>query len=219
MRKFLFRSILILASLVFWLFVAILYTHNVVDKASYGKEYNIETIPKSKTALILGTSKYLSWGNENLYYKFRIKKAIELWKSGKIKFFLISGDNSTKNYNEPKMMKDDLVKAGVPASRIYLDYAGFRTFDSVIRAKEIFGQDSIVIISQAFHAKRASFIAEKNNINSYILSARVPKISAKTRLREYPARLLMYLDIYLFNTKPKFGGEKIIIDESHPQFQ
>lgn len=219
MRKFLFRSIIIILAFIFWTSVGLLYTHSIVEHEAEGKEYSVSNVPKTKTALILGTSKYLGWGSENLYYKYRIAKAIELWRSKKVKYFLISGDNSTKKYNEPKMMKDDLLAAGIPESRIYLDYAGFRTFDSVLRAKEIFGQDSLIIISQSFHAKRASYIASKNDIFTRILAARDPKISFKTRMREYPARLLMYLDLYIFNTKPKFGGDKITIDESHHQFQ
>lgn len=178
----------------------------------------VEDLPSIKTALLLGTSKYLSWGVENLNYKYRIEKAIELWKSEKVSFILISGDNSNKNYNEPKMMKEDLIDAGIPNDAIYLDYAGFRTFDSVHRAKEIFNQDSLIIISQEFHAKRANFIACEKDIYSVILPAKNPNMSLKTRLREYPARLLMFLDLYVIGTQPKFSGEKIIIGANNPQF-
>ena len=75
-----------------------------------------------------------------MYYKYRLEAAIKLFKSGKIEYIVISGDNGSKTYDEPTDFKEDLIKAGIPENKIYLDYAGFRTLDSVVRIKEIFGQ-------------------------------------------------------------------------------
>ena len=100
-------------------------------------------------------------GNNNLYFDYRILAAVELYKAGKIKYILISGDNRKKDYNEPEEMKKALIQKGVPAKFIYLDYAGFRTLDSVVRAKEVFGQNQLTIISQRFHNERAIYLAEK----------------------------------------------------------
>jgi SanA protein len=107
--------------------------------------------------LVLGTSQYLKNGYLNWYFKYRIEATVELYKKGKIDFILVSGDNSHKNYDEPTAFKNELIKRGIPADQIYLDYAGFRTLDSVVRAKEIFGQTSITIISQKFHNERAIY--------------------------------------------------------------
>jgi SanA protein len=219
--KFITKILLIILILVFWASVFVIFCDSLVESKAEGKVfYSASDISNRKTALLLGTSKYLSWGNENLYYKYRIKSSIELWESGKIKFFLISGDNSNKGYNEPQMMKEDLVKAGIPKERIYLDYAGFRTFDSVVRAKNIFRQDSLIIISQEFHAERALYIADKYDINADILAAKNVsfKYHPQMYFRELAARTLMILDLYLLGTEPKFSGDKIEIDFGKPQF-
>ena len=105
-------------------------------------------IKKNKVGLVLGTAKVLQNGRLNLYFKYRIEATVALYKEGKIEFVLVSGDNSVKGYDEPTDFKDELVKRGIPPEKIFLDYAGFRTLDSVIRAKEIFGQEQITIISQ-----------------------------------------------------------------------
>jgi SanA protein len=109
-------------------------------------------------------------------------------------------------------MKEELIKQGIPDSVVFLDYAGFRTFDSVIRAKEIFGQDSIIIISQQFHNERAIYIARKNNISAWGYNAKNVNSykGFMTKIREYFARDKVFIDL-LFGTKPKFLGQKITL--------
>ncbi len=167
-----------------------------------------------KVALLLGTSRYTSWGTTNLYFKYRIEAAAKLYHSGKIKHIVVSGDNSVKEYNEPKHMKQALIQKGIPASAITLDYAGFRTLDSVVRCKEVFGQSKIVIISQRFHIERALFIANKYKIDAVGYAAQDPpeKYSLKTRIREYFAKTKAVIDLYIINKKPKFLGKKEIIE-------
>ncbi|WP_284463320.1 ElyC/SanA/YdcF family protein [Chryseobacterium sp.] len=174
--------------------------------------YNIKDVPETKTALLLGTGKTLSNGMPNAYFYNRIKAATDLYKSGKIQYIIVSGDNSSKDYNEPEDMQFALVQQGVPQDRIILDHAGFRTLDSVVRAKDIFGQTKIVIISQKFHNERAVFLAQKNGIQAFGYNAEdVNKYAGlKTNLREYLAKAKAYWDL-LFGIEPKFGGEKIII--------
>ena len=166
-----------------------------------------------KAGLLLGTSKYLSNGKPNQYFVNRIDAAIKLYKAGKIKYIIVSGDNRSVKYNEPMIMKRELVKRGIPAEVIFVDYAGFRTFDSVIRAKEIFGQDTFIIISQEFHNKRAIFIARRNGIEAYGYVADDVKMynGLFTRFREIFARVKVFLDIYVFHAHPKYLGEKVII--------
>ncbi|MFC4164615.1 vancomycin high temperature exclusion protein [Epilithonimonas zeae] len=174
--------------------------------------YSVSELPKVKTAVVLGTNKSLSNGNPNLYFKYRIDAATELYKSGKIESIIVSGDNSVKGYNEPEQMKLDLIANGIPADKIYEDFAGFRTLDSVVRAKEIFGQNKVIFISQKFHNERAVFLAQKFGIEAFGYNAKdVNKYAGlKTNLREYLAKAKAYLDIW-FNVEPKFGGEKIEI--------
>lgn len=196
------------------LIIAIVYFSNktIVSNAK-GKLYtSVKTIPKNKVGLLLGTVKYLSNGRINLYYQFRIDAAVKLYKSGKIDFIIVSGDNGSKRYDEPTDFKNDLIKSGVPENKIFLDYAGFRTLDSVARAKEIFGKESITIISQQFHNERAIYLAEHFGIKAIGFNARgiSGKYAIKVKLREYLARVKVFVDI-LFNVQPKFLGKPIKI--------
>lgn len=172
----------------------------------------LSKLPNEKTGLLLGTSKTLSNGTPNAYFFNRIIAAAELYKSGKIQNIIVSGDNSKKDYNEPEEMKNELIKAGVPAEKIFEDFAGFRTLDSVIRAKEIFGQNSYIIISQRFHNERAVYLARKNGIEAYGYNAAdVNKYAGiKTNAREKLARAKVFWD-FIFGVEPKYGGDKILI--------
>jgi SanA protein len=120
---------------------------------------------------------------------------------------LVSGDNSQKDYDEPTDFKKDLIAKGIPEDRIFLDYAGFRTLDSIVRAKEVFGQTSITIISQKFHNQRAIYIAKQFGIDAIGFNA---KDVYNSHFREYLARSKASLDL-VFNVQPKFLGEKIVI--------
>lgn len=174
---------------------------------------NVNDVPKNKVGLLLGTIKYLKNGNVNLYYKYRIDAAVKLYKSGKISFILVSGDNNNTEYDEPSTFKEDLIKQGVPKDKIYLDYAGFRTLDSVIRAKEIFGQTAFTIISQKFHNERAVFIANQKGMHTVGFNAKgvAFRYGKKVMLREYLARTKVFIDL-LFGIAPKFLGKKIVIE-------
>ncbi|MBB6370994.1 vancomycin high temperature exclusion protein [Chryseobacterium shigense] len=174
--------------------------------------YSISDVPETKVALLLGTGKTLSNGMPNAYFYNRIQAAVDLYKSGKIKYIIVSGDNSTKDYNEPEDMQLTLMKYGIPKDSIIMDHAGFRTLDSVVRAKEIFGQTRLVIISQKFHNERAVFLAKENGIEAFGYNANdVNKYAGlKTNLREYLAKAKVYWDL-LFGVQPKFGGDKILI--------
>ena len=174
---------------------------------------DVQKIPHRKVGLLLGTSKLLVNGWENLYFKYRIDAATSLFKAGKIDFILISGDNGTKEYNEPEDMRQALIENGIPSDRIFLDYAGFRTFDSIFRADKIFGQKKFTIISQDFHTRRAIYIARHLGLDAIGFNAQdvSRNFGFKTQLREKFARTNMFLD-FIFSAKPKFLGEKIRIE-------
>lgn len=173
---------------------------------------SVEKIPYNKVGLVLGTSKYLRGGGINPYFLYRIEATVSLYNAGKIKYILVSGDNSTKAYDEPTDFKNALIEKGIPSEVIFLDYAGFRTLDSVVRAKEIFSQTQLTIISQEFHNQRAVFIAQKKGISAVGFNAK--NVSSekhlKVQLREYFAKLKVFIDIYT-DVSPKFLGEKVII--------
>ncbi len=171
---------------------------------------DVSTIPYNKVGLVLGTGKYLASGNINLFYKYRIDAAVKLYEAQKIEYILVSGDNGRTDYDEPSDFKNDLIAQGIPENKIFSDYAGFRTLDSMVRAKEIFGQTSITVISQKFHNQRAIYIADQFDLNAIGFNAKDHKRGKMTHVREYFARSKASLDI-VFNVKPKFLGDTILI--------
>lgn len=199
-------------SVVTTLIIVLLSTVWVTQNAKSVTFSETSEIPENKVGLLLGTSKWLFNGHNNLYYIYRINATVELFESGKIKYVLISGDNGTKKYDEPTMMKKDLISRGIPKDKIFLDYAGFRTLDSVVRAKEIFGQESITIISQPFHTERAIFIAQNKGVKAVGFNAKdvTKKYGLKVQIREKLARVKMLIDL-LIGVQPKFLGDKITI--------
>lgn len=191
----------------------VLFANYSIGKSAESKVFSdTNLIEKNKVGLVLGTAKHIKSGRLNLYFKYRIEATVKLYESRKIEFVLVSGDNGNEQYDEPTDFKEELVKRGIPAEKIYLDYAGFRTLDSVVRAKEIFGQEKITIISQQFHNERAIFLAQKKGLNAIGFNAQdvSGRYGLKVRIREYLARTKVFIDIIL-GVKPKFLGDKIEI--------
>ena len=212
------KKIIILTFLI--LFIAIIFINLYIKTISKDYIYsNVSEVPKTNVALLLGTAKYVKRGKINYFYKYRIDAAQKLFEAKKIKAILVSGDNATKYYNEPLRMYKDLIKRGIPKDKIYLDFAGFRTLDSIKRANKIFGLKRYVIISQKFHLERAIFLAKETGSDAIGFEAKsIPDTTAslKMQIREYFARVKAFLDIYVLHTTPKFFGkfEKIPIKEN-----
>lgn len=189
------------------------YVNVRVENAAEGLVFdNVASVPRNRVALLLGTNPRNRRGL-NSYFTNRIKTAAELYHFGKVEYIIASGDNHTRLYDEPTAMRDSLVGRGVPADKIILDYAGFRTFDSVVRAKEVFGCDSLTIISQSDHNARALYIARNKGIEAVAVAAPLRAgrfVRTRLTLREWLARDKMMLDIW-FGREPHFLGEKIEI--------
>ncbi len=210
MRKKLFLITLLILIIVATLLFLSNYT---IQEAAKEKTFShTENIKKNKVGIVLGTARKLKGGRPNLYYTHRIDATVALYKAGKIDFILVSGDNSSKYYDEPTHFKKDLIKRGIPKNKIFLDYAGFRTLDSMVRAKVIFGLDSVTIISQKFHNERAIYLAEKKGLHAIGFNAKdiSGKYGLKVKIREYFARVKVFIDLTT-NKQPKFYGDKIEI--------
>jgi SanA protein len=179
----------------------------IISWQTRGQIYrDIDSVPTTEVGLLLGTTPSVG-GQENLFFSTRIEAAKELYERGKIRYILVSGDNSDQTYNEPEYMKKALIKAGVPESAITMDFAGFRTLDSVLRAKEVFSlTGGITIISQPFHVERALFLAEHNHVNAIGYgSANVSiEYGLSTYIREIGARWLALYDAW-------FGTEATVL--------
>jgi SanA protein len=173
----------------------------------------VEALPEAPVAVVLGTAPRLADGRVNLFFRPRLEAAARLFKSGKVKALIVSGDNGSKNYDEPTEMKRVLIELGVPEEKIVCDFAGFRTLDSIVRAKEVFGQSRFIVVSQRFHNERAVYLARASGIEAWGLNAKdVPvALSLKTFLREKLACVKAVLDVNVFHTQPKFLGEKVAV--------
>jgi SanA protein len=172
-----------------------------------------ERLPVNDVALVLGTSPKVGRGWTNPFFDGRISTAAELYHAGKVRHLLVSGDNGRRGYDEPTAMRDALLARGVPESAITLDYAGFRTLDSMARARNVFGLQRFTIITDDFHQPRAIFLARSFGLDVVGFPSRhVPfRWSKKTRTREIASRFVACLDVYVLHTQPKFNGPPVTI--------
>lgn len=181
-------------------------------RSSHGKIFDqVEEVPERPVGLVLGTGKFLGGRLLNPHFRNRIEAAAKLYRVRKVKHLIVSGDNHVMGYDEPSDMRDALVAAGVPSEAITLDYAGFRTLDSVVRARKVFGQDRLTVVSGEFHNYRALFICQHFGIDAVALNARPvsARYSLRTYVREWFARGLAVVDLYVLRTQPKFLGSKV----------
>ncbi|MDB5802695.1 MAG: SanA protein [Betaproteobacteria bacterium] len=186
-----------------------------IAAASAGRLYaDAADTPPRTVGLVLGTSSMLAGGGDNLYFINRIDAAASLYKAGKLRYLLVSGDNRRRSYDEPAQMRRALLERGVPATAIYCDYAGITTLDSVLRAGEVFGmRDDLIIISQGFHNQRALYLAAHHGIDAIALNARevTSYNGTRTLTRERAARLRAWWDIHVTDRGPRHLGPAIPI--------
>lgn len=176
----------------------LLIVDSITSYAVRDKVYSeINDLPHRDYAVVLGTAKFYSKNVINEYYKYRLEAAKQLVKSEKVNKLLVSGDNKTPYYNEPKTMTNDLLKMGIPQLQIKQDYAGYTTFDSIIRATEVYKLPPFTIVSQKFHCERALFIAKFKNIDAICYAAKYPEGAYQVRLREILARTAMLFNLLI----------------------
>jgi SanA protein len=173
---------------------------------------HIDELIPHKAALVLGTSSHFRSGAPNEYFHNRIKAAAELYHAGKVEYLILSGDNRTRYYNEPQQMRLELLKYNIPDSIVYLDYAGLRTLDSVIRCREVFGQNSFIVVSQKFHNQRAIFLGRVHGLKVSGYNAKDISSSSQTpiQMREFLARVKVFIDL-ITRKGPKHLGETIVV--------
>lgn len=181
--------------------------NNIVVNNAKGKIFSeIDSIGNNEVGLLLGTAPNTRIGNrQNYYFYYRIRATEELYKAGKIKKILISGDeNSLDGVSEPECMRDSLLAHGVAPEDIILDGKGYRTINSVVRARKVYGFRSFIIISQQFHNERALYQAEHlglDVVNLQAYNAINPKSPWRLRIyiREYLARVKMFYDLMVYD--------------------
>jgi len=198
-----FISAIVLVGSLFWIF-------NSTKEFIYS---DMENIPHNSVGLVPGCNKYISSGVINQYYTQRINAAYNLFINNKIDYILVSGDNAHASYDEPRQMRNSLLELGIPNDKIFSDYAGFRTLDTIVRANEVFMLDKFTFISQNFQNQRGVFIGRNKSLTviAYDANNTGQKDSFKTEIREIFAKIKMLLDLYILDKEPKFLGEEIVI--------
>lgn len=157
-----------------------------VYNASKGRVYSdVDEIPHREVGLLLGTNPKGRRGGINMFYNHRIDAAVALYEAGKVDRFIISGAKTGPDYDEPQAMREALVARGVPDSILVLDGEGFHTIESIVRAKEVFGVDSLTIVSQEFHNRRSLYMAKRNGLDAIAYNA------ANTTILRW--RIIMFL--------------------------
>jgi SanA protein len=171
---------------------------------------NTERVPTCYTAIVFGAG--IRNGKPSKYLKDRLDAGIQLYKAGKVQRLLLSGDNGSRNYDELKVMRDYCLENGVKADDIFLDFAGFDTYSTLYRAKEVFKVDRAVLVSQNYHLDRAIYIGRSLGLDSYGYVADKGRYAGhrRNRLREMLATVNAFVEV---NTgrKPKFLGEIVDI--------
>ena len=167
---------------------------------------NIRDVPKADVAVVLGASVFR--GRPSRILEERANTAGQLYLNGKVKKILVTGDNSALSYDEVTPVRKYLINAGIPGGDIFLDHAGFDTYSSMYRARDIFEARSVVIVTQDFHLPRALFIARSLGITAYGVGAKGGGGAGKDYLREVPASVKALFDLAA-QRKPKYLGEKI----------
>jgi SanA protein len=194
------------------------YAERRLDRAAEAKSFSdVGKVPAVDVALVLGTAPIGPEGGPNRYFVYRLDAAAALYKAGKVKYFIVSGTREGK-YDEPTAMRAGLIERGVPAEAIYRDFDGDRTLDSIVRARRIYGQTRLVIVSQRFHLSRALFLASHEGIEAWGFEARDvdQPYSIFTELRRYPSALRAYWDVWM-NAPPAEPGKPVAIGVDRPE--
>lgn len=172
------------------------------------KDNDYSSLKNVDCILILGAG---IWGDKpSPMLQDRLDEGVKLYKEGIASKIIMSGDHGREEYDEVNIMKEYAIEQGVPSEDIFMDHAGFSTYESIYRAKEIFDADNIVIVTQEYHLYRALYIAEKLDINAYGVNSDPRKYSGQTfrELREILARNKDFINC-IIKSEPTYLGESI----------
>ncbi len=201
----------LVGSVVTFLLLGLLANRWVINSTDSYLFTDLALLPASDVGVVLGTSPYARNGGPNQEFEGRMRAAAELYKAGKVKHLIVSGANPDRSYNEPRQMRRALIELGVPGSAITMDFAGFRTLDSVVRAQSVWGLHRYTLITQKYHGYRALFLARKlGQTGASAYTARIGQTENygnRHPVREVFARFKAVLDLFVLNTQPRFTGE------------
>jgi SanA protein len=209
----LFKLTLTMFLVCVFVLVALFSIYFIIYFSSLNKIYsNTKTVPKKPVAIIFGAG-YYSNGKLSAILEDRVKTGIELYKKNKVEKLLMTGSNPVKEYDEPTAMMNYAIKNGVPKEDIVRDYAGFRTYDSVYRARNVFEVKSAILVTQRYHMFRAIYTSNRLGIVSVGVTSNKRRYLKEDwyQTREFMALILSFIEVNITKPKPKYLGEKIPI--------
>lgn len=196
--------------------LAVLGTAGFVRSTAQPQTFSAEKVPPAPVALVLGAEIYPD-GTPSPYLKGRLDLAQRLLETGKVKVILVSGDNGEEHYNEPDGMRNYLIRNGVPAGKVVADYAGFDTYDSCVRAKQIFGVDRLTVVTQGYHIPRAVATCRLVGVDAQGVGDYSARTQGATwrygQLRELLANFKMMWDVGTRRT-PILGSKETSVTEA-----
>lgn len=195
--------------------VLLFITNQIINTSTQKHLYHsIDQLPDNRVGLVLGTSPRIRDGSSNPYFNNRMEAAAKLFHNKKVEYLIVSGDNRSRYYNEPEYMRQALIELGVPSSSIFPDHAGIRTYESIMRARDVFGQTDITIISQKFHNQRAVYIARQKGMDAVAFNAAdvYQEVNDRTRIREWFAKSKVFWDLF-FQTDTDYADDTIVIGQ------
>jgi vancomycin permeability regulator SanA len=216
-RRRRFRGLVVLLVLVFGALAALLPRIGFLLTTKKSRK-TVANAPQRAVALVLGAGLRFD-GTPSDVLQSRVEVGVALYKAGKVRKLLMSGDNSLRNYDEVSAMKEAAVALGVPDNDVILDYAGFRTLDSCVRLRKVFGQSTALVVSQGFHLPRAIHLCRWAGVD--VVGIEAPDVRARSRrtlsgIREVPASFQAWLDAHVLGRSPKFLGQPIDVDNPPP---
>jgi SanA protein len=206
------RSVLYLSLLGF---VIILLTRIIFLGKAFSRTFSQDNVPARQVAIVFG-AEVKKDGTPSIILRDRVETAAALYEGGKVEKLLMSGDNRFVDYNEPEAMRRYALALGIPDADIVLDYAGRRTYDTCYRAKEIFGVNSAVLVTQGFHLPRALFLCNAFGIDAIGVEAQnyyyLKRLRLYWNLRELLATVQSVGDVYLLKPLPVLGKPEFIAE-------
>ena len=181
------------------------------------KAYSVEDVPAGRIAIVFGAGLRYD-GSPTTVLRDRVETALRLYREGKVEKLLMSGDNRFENYNEPESMRQYALSLGVPEEAIVLDYAGRRTYDTCYRARDIFGVESAILVTQKFHLPRALFTCNALGVKAVGVESDNYYYLKRSRLfwniREQLATVTAFWDVYFKKPLPVLGEPEPIFVEN-----
>lgn len=211
MRKSTKRKMILMPFLIAMIAGIVLLVNQYVQQAGLKYITEADSVPKADAILVLGARVYPS-GNVSLMLNDRLTTGYELYEKGKAQKIIVSGDHGRKDYDEVNAMKSFLEGKGVPAEDIFMDHAGFSTYESLYRARDIFQVRKVIIVTQQYHLMRAVFIARELGLEAYGVASDkhiYHNVMLKSELREIAARNKDFLTAKIIKPQPKYLGEAI----------